>query len=50
MLDEYLRGSVEKISKEGEGLKKLMRNNFNIAMPQTPYKIKGQNITIEHGY
>lgn len=36
----YLRWSIEKISQERNCLENLMRNNFNIAMPQASQKIK----------
>lgn len=35
LINNYLRGCIEKISKQGKDVKDLMRNNFNIAMPQT---------------
>ena len=36
----YLRWCIEKISQERNCLENLMRNNFNIAMPQASQKIK----------
>lgn len=38
--DNCLRWCIYKISKNGNGLENLVRNNFDIAMPQTSQKIK----------
>lgn len=43
-----LRGCVDHILKNWEGIKEAMGNDFNIAMSQTSEAIKHQDITIKH--
>ncbi|KAL0319000.1 UNVERIFIED_CONTAM: hypothetical protein Sangu_2056200 [Sesamum angustifolium] len=48
--DGNSRRCIDEIFEKRNSLKQAARKNFNIAVPQTPKKIKNQKITVYEAY